>query len=226
MALANPDSAAMSEIRQLPFCRGDDYPVCDLLAFEVEARRCRWPLPNWWKVWDEELAPTASFVRHNRYIDSWCFRLMPSGHGTDVSLVKKDETIRLQITVSDPAWSDSSQGYDHHLRMKLLESQGHSPVMGPIQRNRDTHQVEAELNLYSRDESDEAVVEGLVRALNGKSVKDGSGQILLVWLRGHISGRGLQWFKAVVARSVARATENRRPFIRTCFGYAADDLWC
>lgn len=220
----------MDHVEKFPFARDRDYPIADLYNFEIEVRQSSGRVPDWWKLWEEEVAPVASFVRHKILAEYSHFRILPSGHQIDVMLTNSVRPLNIQVTVADPVSSEENPGQEHALRMKHLGQQGFVSALGPVTNNRirgesGPDRIEDTSSFYSREKSDLAVVRGIVRALDGKSNVDGGGNVLIVWVRGHVRGRDHRWFGDIVGRAISGMSIHPRPLTKNCFGYAADDLW-
>jgi hypothetical protein len=182
----------------LPFFRDRSYPLSALRAFSSElasARRADQAFSGelrsnrlpWAKVWNEELVPIVLMADQKRYAGDDTFRLMPEGHETDVELFVGNRHIACQITVADPAWSEtgpeSSGSYLNHLRMERLRLG--KPVFGGSNTRKIDGAIVSEPHARDAREDLAACRRRLIAAINRKENHDGIGSTLIIYARGH-----------------------------------------
>ncbi|HJW42626.1 MAG TPA: hypothetical protein VJ476_15530 [Rhizomicrobium sp.] len=183
---------------EFPFVRDQYYSIGALRAFELELATYRQRdqefsgelrsnrLP-WAKAWNEELVPIALMANQKCYADRDAFRLMPEGHSTDVEILAENRRVACQVTVADPAWSETGPGssgsYLHHLRMEQLRQGG--PAFG----GGNTCKIDGTIisEPHARDALDDltACRRRLVEAIERKRSHEGKGTTLVIYARGH-----------------------------------------
>lgn len=163
-----------------PFNRDSWYTLKNLMDFEnnllLDRRQdkqldhsLRLAQLPWMKLRNEELYPLLYFARQIHLPDDTQFRICNEGADADIELKEGNAERRLQITLAGPIWASKhpNWGYDHKLHMRKLNLAGQSSGWGPFRKEPDGSISNRE-DMLSSDERNQAYLDGLVKALEGK----------------------------------------------------------
>jgi hypothetical protein len=215
-ATTDPETSMGSgEVIVFPFERDQYYSVQRLQEFEAELLRMRLsdqvlgnrlrtptdPAWRWIKLRNEELIPMLYCVRHHKFSRDAFFRIMPEGDPVDLQVRDGDLEMKLQVTVAYPVWGSSKKGSQHHLKVEALNTGEIVSGYGPYKRTGGI--VTGADRMKSSEEVDRVYGDGLKQALERKSKKDGSDQILVIYCQFYTGGIDAARFRKLAERAIA-----------------------